>query len=247
MLMNLRGDSIFKDKRVRQALSYAVNRDELNEVVYYGKGTVPDSIFPSWHWAHNDFPPFAHDADKAKELLAEAGYDENNPLEFTIYTTAVTQYVDTAVLVQAQLAQIGVIVEIEQVEKSALGQKFTDPEGWIDPPQVLLYRYIQQAPSAYYGWLSYSSLSPYYNDTGYNKEGSFQNPEVEEWINLADSTADRVEAKRLYGLASEGLREDVPDLLLMWLPSVYAFHDYVMELPISPYYQVPMNGVWLDK
>ncbi len=113
---------------------------------------------------------------------------------------------------------------------------------------MVLYRYIQQLATSYYAWLTYSSQSAHFNDTGYNKEGAFQNPEMDKLLDEADATVDQEKAKELYRQISEGLREDKPDLLLMWLPNVVAHHDYVKDLQPSAFYQnIPLTKIWLDK
>lgn len=236
-------DPVFKDKRVRQALSLAVDRAAIRDIVFSGLATVADSNFPSWHWAHmDDLEPFEYSPDKAKELLAEAGYDESNPLKFKLTTTAVTEFVDTAVLVQSQLAEIGVEAEIEQIEKSALGNLFSSPDLW----QVLLYRFILGLPTADYTWRTHNSQSaldiPYYN-----KEGGYQHPEVDELLDEADTTVDQERAEELLHEISLALREDMPYVPLVWLPTITAYHGYVEELPVYVWYQVNLNDVWLDK
>lgn len=248
VIMNNRDGSVFKDKRVRQAISLGIDRKEINDVVYAGLGEVADSIFPSWHWAHaSGLTPMPYDPDKAKALLAEAGYGPGKPLNVKVTTTTVTQFVDTAVLIQNQLAKIGVNVEIEQLEKSAMGAKLVKPDTWLNPPNVLLYRYIQLLPTSYYGWLTYSGKSANYNDTGYNMPGAFQNPEVEDLLDKADTTVDRAEAAKIYRDISIKMREDSPDALLIWLPTVYVQHTYVKDLPIGVFFSNELNKVWLDK
>ena len=66
------------DVRVRQALNYAINRDEINKVIALGLGQPSSAILPKEHWAQDPATAnyYTHDIDKAKALLAEAGSPE---------------------------------------------------------------------------------------------------------------------------------------------------------------------------
>ncbi|MGN0591972.1 MAG: ABC transporter substrate-binding protein [Ruminococcus sp.] len=108
----------FQDQRVRQALCYAVNKDEILDIVSDGKGEqVGSSMFPNFRKYYlpelND--TYSYDPEKAKELLSEAGYE--NSLSFTITVPSnYPQHVATAQVVAEQLKAVGVTVDIEQVE-----------------------------------------------------------------------------------------------------------------------------------
>lgn len=107
----------FKDARVRQALCYAINKDEILEMVSDGKGSqIGSNMFPAFSKyfdeSLNDLYPT--DVEKAKTLLAEAGYAD---LTFTIRVPSnYQQHVDTAQVVAQQLKQAGVTANIELVE-----------------------------------------------------------------------------------------------------------------------------------
>ncbi len=75
----------FTSKEVRQALNYAVNKEELSQGLYAG-GMVPaGGVLPPSDWAYNpDLKGYPFDLDKAKELLTTAGYGDSNPLKFTL-------------------------------------------------------------------------------------------------------------------------------------------------------------------
>jgi len=108
----------FDNPKVRLALSYALDRELLAQVVYDGYARVTGPVPPSqevWAVDINEYPSYETNPDRARELLREAGY--NNDLSFTITSSpAYPWLVDTAVMVQEQLAGIGVDVEIKMVE-----------------------------------------------------------------------------------------------------------------------------------
>lgn len=107
----------FSDVKVRQALNYGINQQEILDIAFDGHGTLlGSSMFPAFKKYFMDeltnFYPY--DPDKAKELLAEAGQSN---LEFTITVpSSMQQHVDTAQVIVEQLKQIGVNAKINQVE-----------------------------------------------------------------------------------------------------------------------------------
>src|SRR5215204_742318 len=74
----------FTSKEIRQALNYAVNKEELSDGLYNGNMVPAGGVLPPVDWAFNpDLKSYPYDPDRARELLASAGYDEGNPLTFT--------------------------------------------------------------------------------------------------------------------------------------------------------------------
>ena len=108
----------FDDVRVRQALCYAVNKQEVMDYVSDGDGVaIGSAMFPSFgkYYISELADAYPTDVDKAKELLAEAGYADG--FEFTITVPSnYTQHVDTAQVLSEQLKKIGVTAKIQEVE-----------------------------------------------------------------------------------------------------------------------------------
>lgn len=111
----------FDDIRVRQALSYAVNRQEIMDILSNGEGyPLGSSMYPAFQ---KYFMPeltdyYGYDPAKAKELLAEAGYANGLTLTFTVPSNY-KPHVDTAQIIAAQFAAIGVKVNVNLVDWSA--------------------------------------------------------------------------------------------------------------------------------
>lgn len=108
----------FKDARVRQALCYAVNRQEMLDLASDGKGTiVGSSMYPAFgkYYMEELSDYYEQDIEKAKELLAEAGYPDG--FSFTIQVPSNYQpHIDTAQVLAEQLKTIGVNAEIQLIE-----------------------------------------------------------------------------------------------------------------------------------
>src|SRR5699024_7943887 len=108
----------FDDVRVRQAVSMAVNKEEIIEGVYEGVG-IPaiGPLAPVVFGFDEDVSGLDYDVEKAKELLAEAGYEDG--FTTTIWSDDNEERMDTAIAVQSQLDEIGIDVEIEEMEWGA--------------------------------------------------------------------------------------------------------------------------------
>jgi peptide/nickel transport system substrate-binding protein len=112
------------DVRVRQALYYAVDRQALNETLYFGKQTVADLPIPKgMSWAYTDnFTSYPYDIEKAKALLADAGWDCSNypctnaqgqNLEFTLMTTDRADRQKLAQAIQQMWRELNVGVNLQ--------------------------------------------------------------------------------------------------------------------------------------
>lgn len=113
----------FKDKRVRQAFLYAVNRTELVDKVLGGKAEVQNSDFYQPE-APDDLNTYAYDPAKAKQLLKDADWDPKQ--EITIVWIAGQRDRDaSATIVQSQLKEVGVNVKLKKVQAAELMDSYT--------------------------------------------------------------------------------------------------------------------------
>ncbi|MDR2786538.1 MAG: ABC transporter substrate-binding protein [Treponema sp.] len=106
------------DVRVRRALNYAVDVQEIIDTAFYGRGEPSGSpLIPGLARAYETSlkNPYPADIARAKSLLAEAGYPNGFPLEITVPSVYV-MHVDTAQVLVNQLAKTGVAVTIKQVD-----------------------------------------------------------------------------------------------------------------------------------
>lgn len=140
----------FTKPKVREALSYAVDREALVEGLLFGAGAPAYQPFPEDYWAaapNQTEPTF--DQDKAKALLAEAGYPEGFTFEAVMANSPGS--VQTAEAVAAQLAEVGITVNLRPVDKSTtVFYSRKEADAWIgpwggrsDPAQTLELQYTK--------------------------------------------------------------------------------------------------------
>lgn len=118
--MNTIDFDVFADQNVRQAIGYAIDVPTLVQSICGSAFTVADSILPSSNWAYVSCGNYPQDIEKAKSLLAEAGYDESNPLTFTCTISDQGYNYQLAVAAQDMLKQAGINMEVETKDGATL-------------------------------------------------------------------------------------------------------------------------------
>jgi ABC-type transport system substrate-binding protein len=114
----------FDDVRVRQAMNYAVNREEMSATLYKGSGIVSVTPFVPTTFAYDaSLKPYPYDVAKAKQLLSDAGYPNGFEIRLVAYNTAMLFNpiggAKMAQAIQDYLAKVGVKVTIQVVEETA--------------------------------------------------------------------------------------------------------------------------------
>ncbi|BDZ63938.1 ABC transporter substrate-binding protein [Agromyces mangrovi Wang et al. 2018] len=156
------------DVRVRQALNYAFDRASLLTALQNDNGTVTTQVFPATSDAYDPELDeyYTYDPEKAKELLAEAGYADGLAIDsMSISVLGANTYT----LVQQQLADVGVTITFEDV---AIGNAIAD---MLAPKYPLVFMALEQNPD----WqLIQFMIAPtaVFNPTGY------EDPQVQEYI-----------------------------------------------------------------
>lgn len=197
----------FKDIKVRQALSLAINRQELVDILFFGYGEVCNGPFMPNSFAYNDdVKPITQDLLKAKALLKEAGYDEKNPLVFEVVTNTGNDIrVNTAQILQYQLSKIGVQMKIRVMEWQAFLNTVVHPRKF---ETVLLGWSLALMPDAYPLWHSKSAKLGGFNLVNYKNE------KVDELIEKGSGTINKAELGVIYKEIFKIVATDLPYLFL---------------------------------
>lgn len=221
-------DPILKDARVRQALAYAIDREAIIRDVLRGQAKVANSILPTSQWAYEpNVTIYNYDPERAKQLLDQAGRTEKDGqrLKLTLKTSTVSISKKTAESIQAQLARIGVKLEIQTLERQKLTQDMTD--GTF---QLYLNTSVGGNQSTDIFGFMYNSKSVPPN--GQNRM-RYNNLFVDKLINESTLAAqDR--RKQIFSDLQKTLSNDLPQIYL-WYPSTIVVHrDRVTNLKIEP-------------
>lgn len=192
----------FNDVKVRQALSLATDRQALIDIVYKGEAVFSGPVPPAFgRWAYdvknNEY--FKHDVEKAKALLAEAGYPDGFEVEITALSS-VKNVVDTAVVLQQQWAEVGVVATVKQLE---IGQYV---DAWKNTDHQVM------AGLNGSGTDPDRAISFFFNTEGNANVWGFSDDKLDELTNTAKITTDEDKRVSLYLEAQERLFELSPNL-----------------------------------
>jgi peptide/nickel transport system substrate-binding protein len=204
---------MFQDRRVRQALTCAIDKQELVDGVLLGLGRIATGPYKPGTWPHNpEVRTYPHDPAKARALLAEAGWrDENGdgilekdgkPFSFTIVTNQGNdQRIKAGEIIQRRFREVGIDVKLRVIEWASFLKEFIDPGnfdamilGWNIPPD----------PDGYNVWHS-SKTAP-----GELNFVHFRNAEVDRLLEEGRRTLDQQERKKIYDRFQEILAEEQP-------------------------------------
>ena len=129
---NLR-NPLFRDVRVRQAvLGYGIDRQAIAKTALLGQAQPLWSFVPPGGKDHIDFgEQFPYNPEKARALLKEAGFDEKNPLRYTLMTHAAEAALpNIATIMKTQLAKIGVEMTIEVIDRPIFLRRLVTDRDW---------------------------------------------------------------------------------------------------------------------
>ena len=115
----------FDDVRVRQALNHAINKEQLVAVAAQGYATVMDSAVPAPVFGYAPQEPYEYDPELARELLAQAGYEDG--FEFDVLTYTGEEYRTVGQVMQQMFAQVGVTMNLMPTERGALVDMIFQP------------------------------------------------------------------------------------------------------------------------
>lgn len=220
------------EKKVRKALAYAVNKEIILEQVFYKQAAnnlhsliIPEfgDISPSDKIEKYDYNP-----DKAKELLKEDGWkqEENGTwkkndeiLEISLISTQWPALVQTSELIKKQWEEIGIKVNISNLELSNIQQNFIKPREY----QVLLFgqEYFGNDPDPYHFWHSKEK-----NDPG-NNIAVFGTDKLDELLEEVRNNHNLSEKEERYHQVEEILAEEVPAHYLYNVNYVYIINKKI--------------------
>ncbi len=222
------------DVRVRQALLYAINREQILSELLNGHGEVVDGFLSSASPYYDEtITPITYDPEKAKALLDEAGWDGSQTLRFYVNSGDST-FMNAANVMVAQWAAVGVKVEITTV---ALNTLMSVAGGGDFDILAVQYTYPPVDPYVDINWLL-------------GGEGSWTNysdDSVSEALAATQATSDVEELKNLYSIVDKKVQEDVPMFsayiisaqgavnkrLTGATPSVYGFFNDVQNWDVT--------------
>lgn len=207
----------FSDRRVRQAVAYAVDKDEIVQGAFWGLGVTANQKMPAGSPWHFPLPERKRDLDRARQLLREAGFSGGLRAKFIVFREGE----DVAQIIDRQLRQAGIAVEIQRLDLASAsleaqegrhelrtqgGDYDSDPDLTYNP-----YFHTEKGPRATLNLSHYS------------------NPQLDRLLEIGRVTLDPAKRKAIYREVVEILHEDLPVLWLVMTPYAYAFGPRVKD------------------
>jgi len=234
---NLR-NPVLAIKEVRQAISYAINRQEMLDSFFEGKGQLISGPFAPGSWAYNlDVKPINYSEDMANSLLDRAGFTERTKgirkrgsyelrFEMVVPISKENETTKRVILAfQNYLAKVGIQVDIKWLEWKAWTEAV-----FIDHEFDIIYA----------DWIfddSFDISSLFHSreiGPGKNNFGAYRNPEVDALLDEANTTLDMEKKRTIYRHLHAILAEDVPYTYLWTLTNYAAYNRKVRRVEIHP-------------
>lgn len=190
-----------EDVRVRQAIAYALDREAIFNVALMGFGAMTDTTLSTLNPAYvaSEKPYYSTDVNKAKALLADAGYDDANQLSLKL--TYAPNSIDTVVseIMANQLTSAGIKVTVESLDDSSMRAKLGNGE----------FEILLGSANAYTLSRGYNVI---YGDGGYLTNGwaAWYNQEFDAIVDSQGTESDVVERGKILAPGFEIVREEVP-------------------------------------
>jgi peptide/nickel transport system substrate-binding protein len=230
-----------KDKRVRQALNYAVQKDAIIRDILKGTAIVATTpLSPVYGPYHEDKTVrYPYDPEKAKALLKEAGYASGFDVTFFVPESGsgMQSPVEMGTVIQANLAAVGVRAKIQTMEWGAYLKKYLDSP---DMAEMSWNPSIGDPDHMMYMLLSSDRFPPAFN------AGYYQNPRVDELLRKGRTTIDDRERVPLYKEAQRLVMEDVPWIFVDHGKQVIVYRKRVQGFKLHPNFDLVLTQVWLQ-
>ncbi|WP_400164325.1 ABC transporter substrate-binding protein [Brevibacillus sp. TJ4] len=208
----------FDDPRVRQAISYAVDRNQIVQTVWKGEAALTGPIAPaakSWALDPSNYDSYTPNIEKAKALLAEAGYPDGFETQIDTASTY-PDMIESAQVIQQQLLAIGINAKINQLEWG----NYVDT--WSSKDTTLMVGRNTSGVDAD------RSMRFFFHSEGSANVWNYSNPAYDQLVEQALVTVDVEERKKVYEQAQQLLvNEDVPNLFLASPKNFYAVRDNI--------------------
>jgi peptide/nickel transport system substrate-binding protein len=209
----------FNDIRVREALAISLNMSDIVDSVYSGSAKLADSLIAPTVFGYKKVGPYEYNPEKAKQMLAEAGYA--NGLKVVLMTNEDRNFMDVAEIAQSMWKEIGIETEVQIMEQATLLSKAA--EGTVtmgitsstpttgDPDHALM-----PWPSEYKSFLR------------------IDNPEIDEYLLRGKSTYDTAEREKVYNEAMEYMWTQYNMIPICFTDAIYAAGASIENLECNP-------------
>jgi peptide/nickel transport system substrate-binding protein len=209
----------FDDVRVRQALNYAVDVEAIIKSLYLGYAKRLATVIPEATVGYDaSMQPYPYDPEKAKSLLAEAGYPSGFSTEFDSFTGSIADHSKAAEAVVEFLRKVGGDVKLNVFEFGAFGPRRVANQ--VSPLHIYSLGNAYFEPAWAIKWMMQQNLGLFY-----------RNEEIYELCNKAEATFDVGEREKIYVDVQRKLKDDAGFIFLFQNDAAFAMNKKVQYEP----------------
>ncbi|GGL93630.1 ABC transporter substrate-binding protein [Deinococcus aerolatus] len=224
----------FDQKAVRQAISQGINRDQIVQGAVFGQAVTTQSPIPSNSAFSQKYAPYTGGLEQAKALLAKAGVGQGFETSVMV-TTQYPESVRIAQILQAQLAPLGIKVNIRTLEWA----QWLDEQGKGNFDMFVLSWNAMVDPDEYF--YAQQRTGQGFNFTGYS------NPAADKLMDAARVSTNIAERKKLYAQINKIVVDDAPYIYLFNPSNVNAYSKNVKGYAARPDQAINFTKTWLSK
>ncbi len=224
----------FNNRALREAVAYGIDREEINQKLYYGECMLPTGpVTPGLWWFDKSFKGYTYDPDLAKKKLAEAGYPNGFNFRFTV--SNLQFHIQMAEMMQAQLAKIGIKMEFEMVNQSeAYAKQVSGQINWS------VTNWTQRADP-------HGLLYILFHSKGHANSTKYNNPKVDKLIEEAAVINDKSKRIPLYYEIQRTVTMDAPYVFIVLFPDFAAMKPEVEGFKWLPDLVPRFATLWKQK
>jgi peptide/nickel transport system substrate-binding protein len=209
----------FDDIRVRQALAYAIDMQSLVDIAFQGNAVVADSYYIPSILGHKSVGPMEYNPEKAKSLLAEAGYGDGVEIDFYTYEHPIHSVVGE--VLQSMWGAVGVKVNILVVDLAT--QTELNNTGKVSTAHMSPTVAIADPDAALMIWPTWRTISIRHNDQ-----------HVQDLLDAGRSTYDDEERAKIYGELQDYLFSKTYSIPVAFPKAAFGTRNYIEGLEFSP-------------
>jgi ABC-type transport system substrate-binding protein len=230
----------FDDKRVRQALNYAIDKSHTVKLLNGSATPAHGMLIPGMLGYDTSLQPYPHDPAKARALLAAAGYPHGFDTDYLIIADDEAERI--AVSMQADLAEVGVRLHVSQLSLATFGSEIARPDG---------------PAFSYIGWIAdYPDPTTFFDAKFHSRaianenssnDSFYANPEVDRLLDAARVERDAGRRAAMYRQVEQTLYDDAPWIWNYHQNMTEVVQPYVVGYTPHPVWLRDFTSAWLDR
>ncbi len=224
----------FNDVRVRKAVAYAINKDQIIKTALDGYASEAISPYPPGHTSRVDLPKYEYSPDKAKKLLEEAGFAKGLTADYYVYSTQ--YFPKVGEIAQAQLKSAGIELKFTQMETATYWAEF----------------YLKgKVPMGFGGYSPrldpHMEYYPKFHSKGAQNSSQYNNPQVDKLLDEGQTCIDAKRRKEIYDQVQTILNDEVPWLYVLHPKLQHAWKPYVKGYRAHQSDYIVLNETYIQK